>query len=85
MGRKAENLGIIALMTGSAFIVTCILCANFILAALLWPFTINFWLDFAGKPDSFMWYHGLLLGFVPLFGQLCIPLSLITFIASFFI
>jgi hypothetical protein len=61
----------------------------FILGAViggwLWPYAINAWLLYFGKTASVVWWQGALLGIVPAFGYLCLPISAITFITMMFI
>ena len=52
-----------------------------IIGAFLWPYTINSWLEVAGKEPQVQWWQGFLLGYVPYLGQLAIPAAVITWIA----
>lgn len=57
----------------------------FAIGALLWPYTINTWLIYSGRPPIIEWWMGGLMGLLPGIGQSCIPAALITFIAMLFI
>ena len=46
---------------------------------------IDSWLMVAGKPPAVVWWHGALLGFCPVVGQLTIPVAMLTWVAMFFI
>lgn len=58
---------------------------SFAIGAILWPYTINSWLIYSGKPPCIEWWMGGLMGFIPGFGQSCIPAAVITFILMLFI
>jgi hypothetical protein len=57
------------------------------LGAWLWPYSINTWLDYLGKPQEnhLKVIQGFCIGLIPIFGAISIPLSLITFILMLFI
>ncbi len=63
-----------------AGIVLFVLCVCALIGALLWPYTINEWLVFFGKEPKVMWYHGAMLGFIPIIGQATIPAAVVTWI-----
>ena len=56
-----------------------------VVGGFLWPYTINSWLVYTGKPPSVEFWHGALLGLVPGIGQSCIPAAVLTWIAFLFI
>jgi hypothetical protein len=62
------------------FLLSCAL-----IGALVWPYTINAWLVFVEKPPSVTFWHGLLLGFCPVIGQLTIPMAALTWILMLFL
>jgi len=51
-----------------------------VIGAGLWPYTINSWMEFAGKEGSVRAWQGALLGLVPILGPLSIPAAVITWI-----
>ena len=53
---------------------------SIILGAILWPYTINSWMEFAGKEPSIVWWQGALIGLVPILGPLSIPAAVVTWI-----
>jgi len=55
-----------------------------LIGAWLWTYSINSWCEFFGKPETCLWWHGFLIGCVPYFGYLSIPIAVVTFIVSFF-
>ncbi len=77
---KKSNDGIVGLIV---FFILLIVGAA--IGAVLWPYTINAWLVYFGKQPVFTWYYGALLGVVPYFGKLSIPLAVITWIAMMFL
>ena len=66
-----------------SFIVFMIIGA--IIGSIVWPYTINTWLAFAGKSARIVWWQGSLIGFVPYIGHLGIPAAVITWILMMFI
>lgn len=56
-----------------------------IIGMFCWPYSLNSWLVFFGKVPSIVWYHGFLLGILPVFGQASIPIAIITWILMMFI
>jgi len=68
---------------GIGFLVFLVLGA--IPGAFLWPYTLNTWLHFLNKPESIVWYHGVIIGFIPVLGQFTIPAAIITWILMLFI
>lgn len=63
----------------------CFLFASGIIGAFLWPYVINTWLVFFGKPESVLWWQGFLLGMFPGLGQMHILLAIVTWIAMKFL
>ena len=55
------------------------------IGAWLWPYTLNTWLEFFGKPESIAWWQGSLIGFVPFIGHATIHAAIITWILFLFI
>ena len=53
--------------------------------AFLWPYTLNTWLHFLNKPESVVWWHGVIIGFIPVLGQFTIPAAIVTWILMLFI
>jgi len=53
--------------------------------AVLWPYSLNTWLDFFGRPESIVWWHGVLLGLCPGVGQFGFILAAVTFILMLFL
>lgn len=70
-------------MKATAVLIVMIICA--VIGAVLWPYTINTWLVFAGKPPTVVWWHGALLGFAPIIGQATIPAAIVTWILMLFL
>jgi hypothetical protein len=66
-------------------LVALFLILSAIVGGLCWPYAINSWLAFAGKPQVVLFWHGALIGFVPWIGQLSIPAAIITWIAMLFL
>ena len=68
---------------GAAFLIVLLLCAA--VGAFLWPYSINTWLHFLGKPEVIVWWHGVLLGFCPVIGHMTIPVAVVTWILMLFL
>lgn len=67
-------------MKGVIVVWTVILTVCVIIGSILWPYTINTWLVFMGKPAVVVWWQGALLGFVPIIGQITIPAAVVTWL-----
>lgn len=67
------------------FIFIIVLAVSACIGGFLWPYTLNTWLHFFGKPESIMFWHGALLGFCPIIGQVSIPVAVITWILMLFL
>ena len=72
-------------MKASAIGVLVIFFICAIIGAVLWPYSINTWLAFFDKPQTVLWWHGALLGFCPVLGQVTIPVAVVTFILMLFL
>jgi len=70
--------GLIFWVLGALFTGGIIL--NAILGALLWPYSFNKWSKFVGGFKVIGWKLGVLLAFVPIFGQITIPFAVFTFL-----
>lgn len=70
---------------GKLIIILIVLCIFAAIGAVCWPYTINTWLVFFGKPATIVWWQGALLGFVPGLGQVSIPAAVITWILMLFV
>lgn len=62
-----------------------VLCISAVVGAICWPYTLNTWLVFLGKPAAVLWWHGILLGFVPAIGQSSLVLAVLTWLIMLFI
>jgi hypothetical protein len=78
---KDETIG--CLISCLVFLGVMIICA--VIGAYLWPYTLNTWLIFLHKAPKIVWWHGALLGFCPIIGQLTIPAAVITWILMLFL
>jgi len=79
--RTSSSFGCIPLLVvyGAVFLV-----CGFI-GGFLWPYTVNSWLEVAGKDPCLTYWHGFLMGMVPGVGQLFIPAAFITFVCMLFV
>ena len=69
--------------SGAVILFFMAICS--IIGAILWPYSINTWLEFFGKEPSIVWWHGVLMGFCPVLGQITIPVSVGTWILMLFL
>ena len=76
---------LIATVFGVGFLWIIMVGVVFTIGACLWPYTINTWLVYAGKPPCIEWWMGGLMGLVPALGQSCIPAAFVTFIVMLFL
>ncbi len=65
--------------------LTLILLVYSAINAFVWPYAINSWLVYCEKEPLIVWWQGILLGFVPGFGQLGIPGAVVTWIIMLFV
>lgn len=72
-------------MKGIAVLIALLLLISAAIGAICWPYTINTWLVFLGKPPVVVWWQGALLGFAPFIGQFSIPAAIVTWILMLFI
>lgn len=72
-----------SLFTGLGVFV--VLTISGIIGSIFFPYSINAWLKYFGKPEVVTWWQGLFLGYIPYFGYLSIPLAFITFILMLFL
>lgn len=56
-----------------------------ILGAILWPYTLNTWLEFFDKAPQVVWWHGVLLALFPPTGRIMIGAAVITWVMFLFI
>ena len=56
-----------------------------LIGALLWPYTINTWLEYAGKEPVIVWWQGALLGFCPGIGQITLVAAIATWVLMLFL
>lgn len=66
-----------------AYFIVMLICA--VLGGLVWPYVINSWLIFFGKPATAAFYHGWALGFIPHLLSLGVMLAVCTFIFFLFV
>lgn len=76
---------VIAFAAAHALLCLCILAVSAVVGAFAWPYAINEWLVFAGKPAAVGPLHGALIGLVPGFGQAALPVAVVTWIAMLFL
>jgi len=50
-----------------------------------WDYAVSTWLVYLDKPDTFEVWHGMLISLVPGFGQMSIPIVILTFLIMLFI
>ena len=60
-----------ALFTIACWVIICALC---------WPYIINTWLIYFGKPPAIVWWQGAIIGFIPYMGRLTIAGTAITWV-----
>lgn len=76
---------IIGFACANMFLFLCFLAVSALVGAFAWPYAINEWLAFAGKPPVVEPLHGAIIGLVPGFGQASLPLAVFTWIAMLFL
>ncbi len=87
--RKGGGMKVVHLFFGflfaNMFVCLVVLGLSALVGAFAWPYALNEWLVFAGRPASVEPWHGALIGLVPGFGQASLPAAVITWIAMLFL
>lgn len=87
--RKEGGMKAIHLFCGflGAHMLLCLLFLGLsaLVGAYAWPYAINEWLMFAGRPVAVEPWHGALIGLVPGFGQAALPAAVVTWVAMLFL
>lgn len=68
----------------ASFLVFLYVAVAAINAACL-NYAVSFWLEYAGRPDTFHFWHAFLICLLPIVGQLPLAAAAATLIASFFV
>jgi hypothetical protein len=69
----------------AVLLILLVLGLSIIINSLTFPYAINTWLMFFNKQPQVLWYHGAILGVVPIIGQLGIIIAALTWIAMLFL
>ena len=76
-------------LEGTAGVGCCatifVLAFVFTIGAICWPYTINSWLEFAGKEAAVVWWQGGLLGMIPFVGQFSVIAAVATWLIMMFV
>lgn len=62
-----------------------IMLINALIGIIAWPYTINSWLEYAGNEPQIVWWQGMILGLIPVFGEFTIPAAFATWILLMFL
>lgn len=81
----SEIEAFIVALGGMGLLIIVICAISFAIGAVCWPYTINSWLVYSGRPPIIEWWMGGLMGFVPCIGQMSIPAAIITFVLMLFL
>lgn len=69
---------------GVLFVMVIMLLIVGVIGGVLWPYTINSWLEWNGHAPKVTFWHGFGLSFVPVVGQFSIPVAVVTWVYSLF-
>lgn len=69
---------------GFLFVLVIMLLVVGVIGGVLWPYTINSWLEWNGHAPKVTFWHGFGLSLVPVIGQFSIPAAAGTWIYSLF-
>ncbi len=69
-------------MKSAPFILAVIV---WLIAAALWPYTLNTWLVFFDKEPTIQFWHGLIFCLVPYLGKVTIPAAVLTWVLMLFL
>jgi len=75
----------LAVLCSSVGVIGIALLVSGAIGALCWTYALNTWLVFFGKTIAIAWWQGALIGFVPMVGQLSIPVAVVTWILMMFL
>ena len=53
---------------------------SFVCGAIVWPYIITTWAIYLGKTVVVAWWQGGLIGLVPGFGHMGVPLAILTWV-----
>ena len=70
---------------GGCGLLIAVLIIGAIVGSVCWPYTINTWLEFAGRPSAISHLQGAMIGIIPGVGQFSIPAAFITWIIMLFL
>lgn len=77
---------LISLITGCGIsMIIIITLISGVIGGFVWPYTINSWLLFLGKPATVTFLQGFVLGIIPMIGYLGTPIAAITWIIMLFL
>ncbi len=78
-----RNFGVFGMLGGLGIFIFLIVSG--IIGAFCFPYALNTWLGYFNKPETVLWWQGMLLGFVPIIGQLSIFAASLTWIIMLFL
>lgn len=70
---------------GNALIIFLAVLISAIVGGFCWTYSINTVLGFFGRPKTVKFWQGTLIGFIPYFGQVSIPVSVVIWILDLII
>ena len=68
-----------------ALVILVVVAGLVLVSGACWCYAINTWLVFLGNDAVLKLWQGCLIGLVPAFGQLSIPVAVITWILMLFL
>jgi len=69
----------------SCVVMLIVLAISMTIGGFCWQYTINTWLEFAGKDPAIQWWHGALISIVPHIGGFSIGAAVLTWILMLFL
>ena len=64
------------------FIILLFICG---VNTILVPYSINTWLVYFGKEPVVVWWHGVIIGIIPVIGEATIPFAFLTWLLMLFL
>ena len=62
-----------------------VLIISAIIGGFCWTYSLNTWLEFFSKEPNIVFWQGMVIGFVPYFGQVSIPFAIGTWVLMLFL
>ena len=66
----------------SVVAIILVLALSAFIGGILWTYSVNTAMELSGRPNRIETIHGTLIGLIPGFGQLSIPVAIIVYVVD---